>query len=359
MKIAIIEPYYGGSHKSFWDTLVEILPYEFQLHTLPARKWKWRMRLAAPFFAKQFQADPDKLHGVSIILCSPYLDVAAFKGLLPQKLQGIPVFTYFHENQFTYPVQIFDERDLHFALTNLTTALASDRLAFNSKYNYQSFVDGAEKLLDKIYDMSLSDWKDIIQAKSVILHPGIDFTELDQIEPEGKVKTPVILWNHRWEHDKNPQLFFETLAQLEQKGHDFKIIVLGESFQLVPEIFSQAREELKEKIIQFGYVQSRQEYLFYLKKGDIVVSTAAHEFYGISVIEAVRAGCLPLVPDALSYPELLPQEYLYKEGELLEKLTVLLTQMSFSAETGKRLTEQFSWPTLLPQYQKWIEDDSL
>ena len=38
-----------------------------------------------------------------------------------------------------------------------------------------------------------------------------------------------------------------------------------------------------------------------------MLSTARHEFFGIAVAEALRAGCLPWLPARLSYPELLPE----------------------------------------------------
>jgi glycosyltransferase involved in cell wall biosynthesis len=317
------------------------------------------MRLAAPYFAQQFCADPAKLDEVERILCSPFLDVAVFKGLLPEKLQNIPVFTYYHENQFTYPVQVEDPRDIHFALTNLTTALASERLAFNSRYNFQAFLQGAESLLRKIHDMDLSDWQAKIEAKSTILPPGLDFTELDSIPSTKGNPVPVILWNHRWEHDKDPDLFFQTLGKLEAEGHEFKIIILGQSFRQVPEIFTRAQKQFSQKIIRFGYVSSPQEYLAYLKQADIVVSTAKHEFYGIAVIEAVRAGCRPLLPRALAYPELFPEKYLYKKGELPAKLADLLKEVDFPESLGVKLTERFSWTSLLPLYKKWLNDDGL
>ena len=37
-----------------------------------------------------------------------------------------------------------------------------------------------------------------------------------------------------------------------------------------------------------------------------MLSTARHEFFGVAVVEALLAGCLPWLPDRLSYPELLP-----------------------------------------------------
>jgi glycosyltransferase involved in cell wall biosynthesis len=44
----------------------------------------------------------------------------------------------------------------------------------------------------------------------------------------------------------------------------------------------------------------------WLSRGDIAVSTAAQENFGYAVLEAMAAGALPLVPDRLSYPEILP-----------------------------------------------------
>ncbi|MDP2105965.1 MAG: DUF3524 domain-containing protein, partial [Desulfobulbaceae bacterium] len=103
--IAVFEPYYGGSHRAFIDGIVSNLAHTFHLHTLPANRWKWRMRLAAPFWAGQVCSGEIALEEVEIILCSSFLDVATFKGMLPSCYQRIPILTYFHENQFAYPVQ--------------------------------------------------------------------------------------------------------------------------------------------------------------------------------------------------------------------------------------------------------------
>jgi glycosyltransferase involved in cell wall biosynthesis len=357
LKILVLEPYFGGSHKLFLEGLQHHLPFQFEILSLPARKWKWRMRLAAPYFADQINKLPaDKTY--DRILCSTFVDVATFRSLVDKRFQQIPFYTYFHENQFAYPVQKEDERDFHFGLTNLTTVLASDRVAFNTRYNLDSFFEGVEELLKICPDMQLDNLIDQIQGKAVILNPGIDFSDFPDpstCKPNSD-NPPIIVWNHRWEHDKGPEYFFETLYDLDANGIDFRLIVLGQSFQRQPDVFAEAKRKLAHKIIHFGYVESRQEYIKLLCKANIVVSTAIHEFYGISVIEAVRADCIPVRPNRLSYPELFPAEYLYEDGELFTKLENLLKGFNGLTKSAiMDITDLFSWLELKDKFQEWFK----
>jgi glycosyltransferase involved in cell wall biosynthesis len=353
-KILALEPYYGGSHKSFLDGLAALFPDSIDLITLPARKWKWRMRLSGPWLAAELAkvADPEQYN---CLLCSTFVDVASLKGLAPAWAARLPVCTYFHENQFAYPVQVENERDFHFSLTNVTTALASDRLAFNSQYNLDSFLTGCRRLLKKSYDMKLSDIEQAVRAKALVISPGQDFSLIDQQDqPAGEGGAPVIVWNHRWEHDKNPEQFFQSLFELDRQGVDFRLIVLGESFRAQPQIFAEAQKRLAARIIRFGYAESREEYVRYLRQGDLVLSTAGHEFFGISVIEAVRAGCRPLLPRRLSYPELFPGQYLYNDEDLADRITESLTKGRLSKTEAIELTDEYSWPALTNAYRDWL-----
>lgn len=357
MNILVLEPYYGGSHKAFLDGLACHLPYAFEFLTLPAHSWKWRMRLAASHFAGVLAHDPHYAgKSYDLIFCSSLLDVAALRGLLPQHLRHTRILTYFHENQFAYPVQILDARDVHFGLTNLTTALAADSHAFNSQYNLDSFLDGCRDLLKKMPDMSLAGFEESIRVKATILYPGLDFEGIDScLEEKQADSTPILVWNHRWEHDKNPEFFFNTLYGLAEQGVPFGLIVLGEAFKNKPLIFAQAEEKLAERIVHFGYASNRQEYCRLLAQGDIVVSTANHEFYGMAVLEAVRGGCRPLVPDRLSYRELFAPIFRYEDAEFARKLRLTLEMGRLARQESLTLTSRFSWPELAGSYRQWFE----
>lgn len=353
--IAIFEPYYGGSHRAFIDGLVTNSSSTFQVQTLPANRWKWRMRLAAPFWAGQIRSGRIDLHDAEIILCSSFLDVATFKGMLPINFQHLPIRTYFHENQFAYPVQGEDPRDVHFALTNLTTALCSDTLAFNSAYNLDSFMLGCRELLVKSDDMPLADFENGIRAKSCILPPCLESPMSDSEEERGGDSgPPVIVWNHRWEYDKDPEFFFQTLYALQEDGVPFRLIVLGESFRYQPQIFAEAKKILAERILHFGYAPSRAAYLALLKHGDLVVSTARHEFFGLSVLEAVQAGCCPLLPRRLVYPELFADKFLYNDDEFGARLRQFLVRRPIDREQTMMMAARFTWPNLRSQYEAWL-----
>jgi hypothetical protein len=73
------------------------------------------------------------------------------------------------------------------------------------------------------------------------------------------------------------------------------------------------------------------------------------------VIEAVRAGCIPLLPNRLSYPELFPEEYLYENAELYAKLETLLKgAVRLDDSKARALTGHFTWHELKDIYIKWF-----
>jgi glycosyltransferase involved in cell wall biosynthesis len=100
-------------------------------------------------------------------------------------------------------------------------------------------------------------------------------------------------------------MFFSVLQKLKKQNIPFKLSVIGEQFKNSPEIFDKAKETFDDNIINWGYISSYSEYQKVLTTIDILVSTADHEFFGVSVMEAIDAGVYPLLPQKLSYPELL------------------------------------------------------
>ncbi|RUS82735.1 hypothetical protein EGW08_009515 [Elysia chlorotica] len=164
-----------------------------------------------------------------------------------------------------------------------------------------------------------------------------------------------IVWPHRWEHDKDPESFFAALFQLQQENLSFNVSVVGETFSAVPEIFNTARLTLGDRVKAWGF-QSREDFLAILDSAHVVVSTAIHEFFGVSMLEAVARNCYPLCPNRLVYPEIYPREYLYStHSQLVKRLKRFCHRpQSLNTSLCKDFIEKFSWEQLQEQYRRLI-----
>ena len=116
---------------------------------------------------------------------------------------------------------------------------------------------------------------------------------------------PRILWNHRWEHDKAPEVFLEIVDRLVERGNEFRLLLAGERIG----DSSEALREMSERhagLIDVNGELDRAAYVAALASADIMVSTARQEFFGVALTEAMAAGVLPIVPRRLVYPERIP-----------------------------------------------------
>ncbi len=302
MRILALEPYYGGSHKAFLDGWIQNSSCEWTVLKLPAYKWKWRMRHAAVSFSQQVNQLAAQGKQWDVIFCCDMLNLAEFLGLADEKFKKLPSVVYFHENQLTYPVQFESERDYQFAMTNFTTAITAGQVWFNSDFHRASFLSGLKDFLKKMPDFQPLDEIERIERKSSVHYPGIK-----AVAPRGqRAAGPIrILWAGRWEHDKNPEDFFEAMKRIKSEDVDFRLSVIGQSFRQRPDVFQWAKKFFKEHIDHWGYQEKNSDYQAALLEADVVVSTANHEFFGIGIVEAVAAGAWPMLPKRLSYPEIL------------------------------------------------------
>lgn len=303
MHVLALEPYYGGSHAAFIDGWREYSDHTWSLHTLPAHKWKWRMRHAALTFAEAIRP-VEAAAAFDVVFCTDMLNLAEFKGLAPGGGRTLPTILYFHENQLTYPFRDDEPRDLHFGFTNIISALAADAVWFNSAFHRDDFLAAADDLLRRMPDHVPMHAAESIRERSYVMTPGIGLPDAPD-RSQANVGPLRIVWAARWEHDKNPEDFFAALRIVAGKGIAFRLSVIGQQFKDTPSVFAQARADFADRIDHWGYQARREDYFKVLSSADVFVSTAHHEFFGLSAVEAMAMGCVPLLPDRLAYPELL------------------------------------------------------
>jgi glycosyltransferase involved in cell wall biosynthesis len=267
---------------------------------------------------------------------------------------------YFHENQFAYPEQHERVASNEPKVVNLYTALAADQVLFNSEWNRRSFLEGARELLRRMPDRKPETAVAIIEARSRVVPvpiPDERFTALQRDWPA----VPHLLWNHRWEYDKGPERLLALLRALRGRGQPFRLSLVGEGFRQAPEAFARIREEFAGELLNLGYMESREAYDRLLEEADMVLSTALHDFQGLAVQEAMAAGCVPIVPDRLAYPEYVPADFRYpsreapeREGQAAaERLMAVLAEPRPGPEI--LMPERYRRTRVIPEYRQLFE----
>ncbi len=322
MRFLFLEPFCGGSHGDFAHGLAAHSRHDIRLETLPARFWKWRMRGAALHFAHTV-ADIEGYDGIIAGSLMSLADLTALSRRRP------PALVYFHENQLTYPLAPGEQMDRQFGFTDISTALCAERVLFNSYFHRDRFFSALPAFIGGMPEFKPHWAVDVIRRKAAVRYPGCRFGAAPLAPDPLPAGPPIVIWNHRWEFDKDPQTFFDALEQAARRGADFRLAVLGEHYQAQPDAFAAAAARFGDRIVRFGYAADRADYVGWLRRGTVAVSTALQENFGIAMVEAMRHGCLPLLPHRLAYPEILPREFhaefLYRSTEdLVDKLVALL-----------------------------------
>lgn len=357
MRILYVEPYDSGSHAAFTKSLTGGLDAEIEVLRLPGRHFKWRMRGSAAWAALAHTEVVARSYDV--LFCSSYVALAELVGLVPSLATAARVL-YFHENQLAFPPRgdAHPARDHHFGFTQLVSALAADLCLFNSAHNRDSFILEGRTLLSRMPDAVPPGWMDRIEECSEVLGVPLDLPDVappvTAPSPFDRGRGPLILWNHRWEHDKNPEAFFAALYEVADAGVPFRLAVCGQRFSRVPPIFEQAQSRLADRIVHFGTLPDAAAVRELASRADIAVSTAHHEFFGIAMLEATHFGAYPLVPDRLAYPEIFAAEHRYADHRLVARLTDLCRRFvaGESLRADRRETTRPFWTaSLLPRYQ--------
>jgi glycosyltransferase involved in cell wall biosynthesis len=154
---------------------------------------------------------------------------------------------------------------------------------------YKGFEDILFDITDKIFVASDFIKNDVIKKRVVdpnkIIVTGLPIDEqglnLPKVEKEN-----IVIFNGRNVDEKQPYLF----------------------------------ELMKEKL-PYTFINTQQgnytkeEYYNLLNKSKVVVSFALQENFGYGIQEAVKLGCVPVLPNRLVYPEIYPNQNLYNTFE--------------------------------------------
>lgn len=144
-------------------------------------------------------------------------------------------------------------------------------------------------IAEEIYVASEFIKQDVIKKRIVnkdkIIVTGLPIDELGLDLPETK-KENIVIFNGRNVDEKQPYLF-----------------------------------DMMSEMLPYEFVNTqklnlnKREYYQLLNKSKVVVSFALQENFGYGILEAVKLGCVPVLPNRLVYPEFYPKENLYNTFE--------------------------------------------
>lgn len=332
-RILLLSGYDAASHQYWRKGLLEIFPeVAWTQLILPPRHFSWRMRGNAFIWATG--AEKSKLEArYDLIIATSMVDLTSLFGFFPS-LAKTPSILYFHENQFAYPQSSRQTDVVHHQLQSIYSAQVATHLIFNSEYNRSTFLDGAGDLLRKLPDpfpeTLVKGWR---QKSSLIPVAIFDTNAAASTKDESNEAIPQILWNHRWEYDKQPQVFLRAMDKLLQSGFACRLHVIGQQFRHSPACFDEFHSKWAEYVDSWGYQKSRDQYNAILHRSHIVVSSALHDFQGVAIQEAMQAGCIPVVPNRVAYTEYIPGELRYSVGSEEEEIDQLANLLRTTAES--------------------------
>ena len=224
--------------------------------------------------------------------------------------------------------------------------------------------DGIKRLAKRLPDHSPAKQIDEISNKSAVQHPGVHIGSGGDGKPAFDSGPLQILWAARWEHDKGPEMLEAILERLFEASDDFEISIVGQQFRQQPAEFNSIKNRFGSKIRRWGFLE-RGQYDQALLESDIFLSTAHHEFFGLSFVEAVCNNSFPIVPNRLAYPELLAtqpnggQQMLYDSVEHAVELLLGLSRdrqrlEKMAIDAGVQFRDQFHWPTRAQEMDRML-----
>jgi glycosyltransferase involved in cell wall biosynthesis len=166
-------------------------------------------------------------------------------------------------------------------------------------------------------------------------------------------EAPTILWNHRWEFDKAPDYFRNVLLDFKKHKMPFSLILTGEQFDSIPPPLLLIQEEFHQEILHQGYAKSREEYEALLDRSDFVIHSPKQENFGISVLEAMSKGVIPLLGEGTAYDDWCEGSFITSNPTTIrERFVNYADNPAPYRNLAKQIAKRFDWDKVIPLYNE-------
>jgi len=154
----------------------------------------------------------------------------------------------------------------------------------------------------------------ILGKEAEVVYPPIDLKNYKELLNYESSRRNIVSVCSRFSLEKRLDLVPKIAALIEGK-----FFVMGSTERTSRPIISHIRKEirrmgLEEKIVLCPNI-SHKEKLRILSRSKVFLHLKPYEHFGMAIVEAMAAGCIPVVPDSGGPKEFVPRRWRYKDTE--------------------------------------------
>jgi len=220
------------------------------------------------------------------------------------------------------------------------------------------------KGIDKIIACSKNDYKlfSKINSNIKLIKNGIDCGHFSKVKRKPKKNT--FIYIGRISENKRIDNLIKTFYFIKKKAN-FKLFVIGKDWQgLRNDLEKLVKEKKIEKNIIFTGKVDNQNLLKYLSKAEFFVSASEYEGFGISVLEAMAMGLVPVVNKIEAFRNFIEND---KNGFLIdyskpkkasESILNIISDKNLLkiSKNAQKTAKEYDWKMVIKKIIKLYED---
>jgi alpha-1,2-mannosyltransferase len=199
--------------------------------------------------------------------------------------------------------------------------------------------------------------RSLLNRNAEVVYPPVALESYKRLLHPKEARKDIVAICSRFAADKR----LELLPKIASQTHGTYYVMgasEGTSANIIGHLKKQiAKYGIQEKVILRPDV-SNEEKINILSKSKVFLHLKPNEDFGIGIVEAMAAGCTPIVHDSGGPREFVPQEWRYNNtDEISEKIRQALDSWSLSkAEDISRITDRFDEANYQRKIMEIIDD---
>lgn len=294
-----------------------------------ARRADWTSRIYADIVNAIYNGPPDVIFIFHVFSTFP----AVVRKAIQDLGVDIPIVGYTHGSHWD-PTDLYRfKRHPGLKFADLGNLEALDVLFVTSIYMRDVLIDNIKQISPEVAAA--------IAAKIAVVGLPLDTSRIDQQKVSRRARRLTIIYNHAPIESKRPDIFIEAVSRV-LAAHDVTVL-FTRRFGSSDYAYAQLHRLVKRfpKQVVLGNDLDIDDYYGRLWKADIQVSTASHESFGVSTLEAMYTNNACLLPVCGSYPEICrnDSEVLYDihEEDLATRIAHLIVHRGLREQVATRL----------------------